>query len=302
MKTLKDTGIRLENNPRRYVNTLTGDIYQGITKTIREIVFPDMYSNVPEHILANAAERGSRIHSDTQAFDILGEIVSDEAEWYADAIIKAGFEVIETEYIVTDYKRFASPIDKVLEKEGKIYLADLKTTYKLDTDYLRWQLTHLRQMFEFVNPLHKVEGLVAIWVDRKKEVCEIHDIEPIPSDWFADYLNALENGTPWVNPFAPVVKTDESDTALALIQKLTAIIADIEDLKELEKSYKESIEKLFTSSGVDKWETDQFIITKTKDYEKTSLDSTKLKKEQPEIFEQYSRTSTVNGSIRSTLK
>ncbi len=302
MKTLKDTGIRLENDPRRYVNELTGDVYQGITSTIRDIVFPDMYQNVPEHILANAAERGSRIHSDTQTFDLLGEVVSDEAGWYADAMKKAGFEVIETEYIVTDYKRFASPIDKVLVNDGKIYLADLKTTYKLDTDYLRWQLTHLRQMFEFVNPLHKVEGLVAIWINRKEEVCEIHDIEPIPSDWFADYLNALEKGTPWVNPLAPVVKTENSDTALALIQKLTAIIADIEDLKELKKSYKESIEKLFDSAGVDKWETDQFVITKTKDYERTSLDSNKLKKEQPEIFEQYSKTTQVKGSIKSTLK
>lgn len=299
MKNIELVDSRVSFNEALHTYHLGEKQLNGITGLIKKHIFPDLYKDIPEFILNRAAERGSIIHKDCYTYDVFQSIESEEVGWYADLLKENGLDVITSEYIVTDFEHFASPIDKVIVKNNLLYLADVKCTYKLNEEYVAWQLSIYKHLFEKQNPFLKITGLYAIHI---KDGARLVEIDAIDDDVISQLLQAEKNGEIFNNPFAPVVKTDESDTALALIQKLTAIIADIEDLKELEKSYKESIEKLFTNSGVDKWETDQFIITKTKDYEKTSLDSTKLKKEQPEIFEQYSRTSTVNGSIRSKLK
>ena len=46
-----------------------------------------------------------------------------------------------SEYLVSDGHTYASPIDKVF-KRGHVYdLADIKTTYRLDTENVSWQLS-----------------------------------------------------------------------------------------------------------------------------------------------------------------
>jgi len=44
------------------------------------------------------------------------------------------------------------------------------------------------------------------------------------------------------------------------------------------------------------------LITCVAPTTKTSIDSTKLKKEMPEIAEKYSKTSTVSGYVKITLR
>ena len=46
-----------------------GDTYlQGITGLLSKHLFPDKYSNVPEHLLEAAKEKGTRIHDEIEMF------------------------------------------------------------------------------------------------------------------------------------------------------------------------------------------------------------------------------------------
>ena len=108
----------------------------GITGMIGRQLFPDKYKDIPEAVLKKAAERGSNIHDDCDAADSFGTINSKEAGDYLNKRIKLGFDHLGSEYIVSDNKYFATPIDKVFFKEGKVFLADIKTTYKLDEEYV----------------------------------------------------------------------------------------------------------------------------------------------------------------------
>ena len=107
----------------------------GITGIISRQLFPDKYKSVPDKVLKAAAARGTKVHEDLQLYDMFGEINSEEARLYAQLKEDSGFETIDSEYIVTDYTDFATPIDKLLRfkdtPNGSVDLGDVKNTASL---------------------------------------------------------------------------------------------------------------------------------------------------------------------------
>ena len=55
-------------------------------------------------------------------------------------------------------------------------------------------------------------------------------------------------------------------------------------------------------NGVKSIDNDLFKITYIEGYGRESIDSTRLKKEKPEIAAEYTKSSTVKASVRITLK
>ena len=54
--------------------------------------------------------------------------------------------------------------------------------------------------------------------------------------------------------------------------------------------------------GVKSFENSYFKITYVAPVERVTIDSTRLKKEKPEIAKEYSKSSTTKASVRITLK
>lgn len=149
---------------------------QGITGMISRQLFPDKYKDVPDFVLKRAAEKGSLIHAQCQFVDATGlPPESIEAENYLKERTKAGYKAFANEYTVSDNEYFASNIDCVWEKAGRICLGDIKTTLHLDEEYLSWQLSIYAYLFELQNPLLKVDKLFGIWVRGDK-----HELVEIP--------------------------------------------------------------------------------------------------------------------------
>ena len=271
---------------------------QGITGMLGRQLFPSKYDAVPEHVLKAAAERGSRIHSEIESFDLFGIPTSEESRWYADLKRKHGFEVVDSEYIVSDNKHFASAIDKVMEYNGEICLGDVKTTYSLDKEYISWQLSIYKYLFELQNPDIKVGKLYAIWV---RNGAFLHEVDIIPSDIIKELLECEVKGIQFDNPFNKVA-TNENEKALALIKQITDIATQIEELKTLESEYKSQIEKLFKNLGVTKWETDYFVISKKNGYTKETFNAKKFKEDYPERYVSYVKKTEVKPTIITKLK
>ena len=149
---------------------------QGITGMISRQLFPDKYKDVPDFVLKRAAEKGSLIHAQCQFADATGlPPESIEAENYIRMRVNAGYKALANEYTVSDNEYFASNIDCVWEKVGRISLVDIKTTLHLDKEYLSWQLSIYAYLFELQNPLLKVDKLFGIWVRGDK-----HELVVIP--------------------------------------------------------------------------------------------------------------------------
>ena len=86
---------------------------------------------------------------------------------------------------------------------------------------------------------------------------------------------------------------------LIQLQDLEIQVAKIEEVK---KKLKEDLLKAMEKHGVKKWDNEVMTITYTAPTTRTSIDSNKLKKDLPEIYAKYCKTSNVKSSIRIKLK
>jgi hypothetical protein len=294
---LRNSGVILTEGHEYWL----GDVrLQGITGIISRQLFPDKYSAVPDKILKGAAERGTKVHESLQVYDMFGEITCEEARLYAELKEKEKFEVIDSEYIVTDYKDFATPVDKVVRfkdtPDGTVDLADVKNTSVLDQKYLSWQLSICKYLFSIVNPDIKVGKLYAVWT---KNGVSLHPIDEIPQEEVIELLNCERDGRQYV---MKDILTISDEKAVAIVQQMSEVLVEIAELQAKHDTFKRQLEQLFEAYGVDKWDNDLFTITRVKEYEKSTFDSKKFKDEHPKIYDKYVKTTSVEPTIRIKLK
>ena len=73
-------------------------------------------------------------------------------------------------------------------------------------------------------------------------------------------------------------------------------------LKEQQKEYRELLYSKMEENDIKKIDTGDIIITRVLPTTRKSMDSTKLKKEQPAIYDAYLKEAPVKGSIRIKIK
>lgn len=291
---LNDSGVVFIENPRGY---WVGETHlEGLTGMIGRQLFPNKYAAVPEKILAKAAERGHRIHEEIQVYDMFGEVASDEVRWYSDMKESEQFDVLDSEYLVTDGTHFASAIDKVIVKDGKVCLADVKTTYELDKEYISWQLSIYKYLFELLNPDIKVDKLYAIWV---RNGASLHEVNEIPQKDVIELLNCERQGTQYIRKD---VATVEDEKAIEVVRQMSDVLTEIAELEAKRDAFKQQLEGMFEQYGVQKWDNDYFSITRVDGFTKETFDGKKFKEEHPKLAKQYIKQTEVKPSIRIKLK
>lgn len=289
--TLNDSGVVFIENPRGY---WIGETHlEGLTGMIGRQLFPNKYAAVPEKILAKAAERGHRIHEEIQVYDMFGEVASDEVRWYADMKESEQFDVLDSEYLVTDGTHFASAIDKVIVKDEKVCLADVKTTYELDKEYISWQLSIYKYLFELLNPDIKVDKLYAIWV---RNGASLHEVNEIPQKDVIELLNCERQGLQYIKKEVDAIK------AIEVAKQMSEVLVEIAELEAKRDAFKGQMEELFESYGVDKLDNEYFTISRVNGYTKESFDSKKFKEDNAELYSNYIKQTEVKPSIRIKLK
>lgn len=293
---LNDSGVILTEDHQYWMGDKR---LRGITSIISKHLFPDKYKSVPERILKAAAARGTKVHEDLQVYDMFGEANSEEAIQYAKLKSEKGFEVLDSEYIVTDYADFATPIDKLIYFQdtpyGAVDLADVKNTRVLDKESLSWQLSINKYLFNIVNPNVPVNKFYAIWT---KNGVSLHEIEEIPQEEVIELLNCEREGRQYVRKD---IVTVADEKAIAVVRQMSDVLVEIAELQSKHDEFKRQLEEMFESYGVEKWQTDAFTITRVNGSTRETFDSKKFKEDNPELYTEYVRTSEVKPSIRIKL-
>lgn len=86
------------------------------------------------------------------------------------------------------------------------------------------------------------------------------------------------------------------------IQKITNLIQMKKQIDEQEKELKQKLVEAMEAYGIKSFENDQIKMTYVAPTTRSTIDSTRLKKDHPDIVEQYSKTSNVSASVRVTVK
>ena len=281
--------------------TPDGVCLQGITGMIERQLFPDKYSGVPEFVMKRAAERGSFVHEVCELVDDLGiEHESEEARNYQKLKESYGLRYEASEYLVSDNEHFASCIDKVYrESDNEFSLGDIKTTYKLDKEYVSWQLSIYAYLFERQNPGCKIIRLFAIWL--RGGIAELVEVERIPDEIILELLSAEIDGRKFVNPYAvPVVKTDLPLKYREMEQSIIEISEQEKYWKEQKKILMDGIMKEMTKAGVYSWKGESISFTRKKDGIRKVFDRESFERDYPGVYDKYLTDTPVSGSI--TLK
>lgn len=277
--------------------------YHGVTGILKSVIFPHEYDGIPEEVLRNAAERGTRIHKLCQATDVTPtdpEMVDYRYQREVDNYIKLkeahGIDMIANEYLVScDEWQVASSIDCV-DSECNLY--DIKTTYTLNEAYVSWQLSFYAYMFEEQNPNIKAGKLYAIWL--RGEECKLvevprhspEEVEHIIELWKAGetYTTPLPSGEALIKSI--IGSRKEIAGLKAMIANIESVLAPLEE--QLQSDMEAKGTKSFTAEDGTK-------VTYTPASTTKRLDSKKLEAEQPDIYKQYVTETERKAMLRVTF-
>lgn len=277
----------------------TSTAYSGVTSILSQVLFPSKYKDVDEEVLARAATRGTRIHELCQATDTIPTEPQEGDDQYVSEVtnyellkVANDIEMITNEYLVSrgDWG-IASQIDCV-DSDGNLY--DIKTTYRLDTEYVSWQLSFYAEMFERQNPDLKAGKLYAIWL-RGAEIKLVEvprktpeQIEQVIKAWQAGETLTTADG-------------DEIDRLVAIEQQIAILKDSLSELETKRLQALEPIQAKMVEDGVKSVDNPRIKITLVADSTSTRFDSKRFKADHSDLFKEYSMETTRAGYIKTTL-
>ena len=167
-----------------HIYLVDGVIVPSITQLLKPMS-EEMYRYVPQGLLDKAAERGTEIHKAIETGDDSVQEVRN-FNWLKG---KKHFEVVANEIIVKlDEPLACGRLDILLEKDGELGIADIKTTSTFNKEYVGLQLNLYRMAFE------QTYGASVTWlagIHLRGNTRKFHPI-PINEEYTKDYLKRGE--------------------------------------------------------------------------------------------------------------
>ena len=96
-------------------------------------------------------------------------------------------------------------------------------------------------------------------------------------------------------------ETEQLEIEKSMIQYLKEYQIEKVKFEMKEKAFKEELLEAMEKYGITSWKMDGVEITYRSPSTRTTIDSTRLKKELPDIAEEYSKTSSVKSSIAISI-
>ena len=268
----------------------------SVTQLMQKHGLAPNYGDVPSEVLRAKAERGSLVHKEIEEYIKEGNIgFTNELIEFINA--DKG-EVLKSEFKVNN-DIVAGTVDLLLYKNNEYIIADLKTTSELHIDAVSWQLTIYAYLLGQINPMIKVTKGQAFHFNKDGKL-NIVDIVLKPFEEIERLMECERNNEKFE------LKKIASDEQLMQLLEVEALIKSIEEKKkkaeEQAKELRAELMKAMEANGVKSFENDLIRITYVAPSTRQSIDSAKLKKEQPAIYASYLKSSEVKASLRITLK
>lgn len=266
----------------------------GVTTLMKKHGLSPDYGDVPADVLAKAAARGTAIHQLLEDYDNGKAVVEDEN---LKAYKALGLKIHCSEYLVTDNNLVASFIDKVYDDCS---LADVKTTATVHNRSVAWQLSIYAYLFEKMNPSKKVPHIYCIHVrDGKAKEIELNRVpdEKVESLLLAEMEGRIYEDDEQLPDASLVLQDQDVLTLVATLDSIAQYKAALKAEEERAAALQEKLYQYMVDNNLDEMGCTSGKFIRKAEYTRTSIDSTKLKKEMPEIFEKFQKTSVVKGSV-----
>ena len=283
-------------------------LLMGVTELMQKHHLGADYAGISQEVLDKAAEEGTAIHRELQNYEngetmLLTPLIKD----YKKLCQENGLKFVESEYPVSDYELVASAIDMVYEAKNGAVLVDIKTTVKLHTRALAWQLGIYDFLFRQQNPDIPVVGHYCLWIDKKtRKIKGLVPIEPVSEAEVLALLDAERKGEIYIDqheePSLDLVLGENAVAYAEGLGKLALLKAQIKEIEDGLKSYDAEIISFMEERGLTSIDTPEGKIIKRSASTSEVVDTDKLKTKYTNIWELVKKTKYTKASLTFKAK
>lgn len=305
--TLADSGVIYD--PVAHDYHLNGKLLRGITGTLINRAYPkaDTYRGVSEEVLLHAAERGSACHQAVGNYYTVGmastgfEAIVDEARRLLES---QGLTPIRFEYVVTDYERYASPIDIVcVNEKNEICIVDMKYTARLMYEQVALQTSIYKRFFHLVNPKIEAKHLYVLWMStndaHEVKKSRISELSPVDDRFIDDLIKADQSG----EKFDVTKYYGDVPAAVNKVEDYVASLSEeVKEKTEELNRIKEGLCQLMIDNGVKQYDSYRIKLTTVLPKPRVVFDSAAFKKDHADLYALYCKTQETKPSVRLTVK
>lgn len=281
-------------DPQTHTYTLDGKPLISVTQLMEKHGLSPNYNGVDEETLKASAERGTLIHKEIEDYIKKGEIgFTKECAEFVSYAREHNLEIVACE-VVYHNDIVAGTCDLVIKEDGEYVFCDHKTTKTLHKDSVAWQDT----LYACLSGLpHKDYGYAFHYTDEGLKVVKV---ALKPKEEVEKLLECERKGEIYHQELIV-----EGFELAKLYEAEQIIIKAKEEQKRAEETQKEvynAILKAMEEQGVKTYETDTMKITYVAPTTRVTLDTARLKKENPLMVKAYERETETKASLRITLK
>ena len=278
--------------------TVDGKEVISVTQLLQKHKITPSYDAVDKELLRVASERGTLIHEEVEKWIESGECgFTEEAERicdYLNSTADRDSQIISEQIVANDI--VAGRFDVLYTHAKKLVLTDIKTGNTKHLYGWTWQLSLYKYLYEKMYG-KEINSLEILWANG--------DLTVIPCEYVGDekienLLKAEREGR-LISDVDLGVSEEELEDLTELMEEIKAKEDELKLMKEKADKVKEILYGTMEKEGVKTVDRGNLKITYVAPSCRTSVDSKKLEKEEPEIYKKYVKTTTVAGSIKITL-
>ena len=293
--------INFDAETHTYTNE-KGEQLISVTTLLKNAGISPNYDFVNEDVLKAAADRGTFIHKEIEEWIKYGKAgFSRELEEFARYVTSEGIKVLASEKQVNN-EHVAGTIDLIVQDRfGKIIYVDLKTTSTIHKQSVQWQLSIYKDLDlnnKYENHKDYENATLQVWHFDKEGNLEVKELMEVANDKIKELYECYANNTEYV------IKLEEDN--LTKLYEAEKIIAHYETLKKKAEKDAEAVRQKIIESmkanGLTKFENDKIAITFIAATTAEKFYSTTFKKENPELYKQFLKTSQIKEQVRIKIK
>ena len=289
--------IKFDDNLHKY--TVDGKEVISVTQLLQKHKITPSYDAVDKELLRVASERGTLIHEEVEKWIKEGDNgFTEESEKICDYLFERADEkskIISEQMVANDI--VAGRFDVLYTHAKKLVLTDIKTGNTKHLFGWSWQLSLYKYLYEKMYG-KEIDSLEIFWA-KNNGMTVIH-CDYVGDEKIENLLNAEREGR-LISDVDLGVSEEELEDLTELMEKITVKEKELKLLKDMVDSVKTVLYGTMEKEGIKTVDRGNLKITYVAPSCRTSVDSKKLEKEEPEIYKKYVKTTTVAGSIKITL-
>ena len=289
--------IKFDDNLHKY--TVDGKEVISVTQLLQKHKITPGYDAADKELLGVASERGTLIHEEVEKWIKEGDNgFTEESEKICDYLFERADEkskIISEQMVANDI--VAGRFDVLYTHAKKLVLTDIKTGNTKHLFGWSWQLSLYKYLYEKMYG-KEIDSLQILWA-KNGGMTVIH-CDYVGDEKIENLLNAEREGR-LISDVDLGVSEEELEDLTELMEEIKAKEDELKLLKDMVDSVKTVLYGTMEKEGIKTVDRGNLKITYVAPSCRTSVDSKKLEKEEPEIYKKYVKTTTVAGSVKITL-